>query len=363
MKYFHSYTIPLFLIICCLVTGGCNSNMRGNSVHLDIDAKPLEKISYYNFFKYCCDFTKPNKGVVRYKLINTMFNDYSKSETFMYIPDGLSLRIDSSNLLDIPVGGCLINIVYYLKDERNPSSQKQLIETQLLIRKQTGWGALNYRWNEDQKDAGLFNTSGSEAVNLTDKNGLAQQINFQIVPPAECKNCHLRGNQFFPIGIKTGNLNTDADYPTGKKNQLDHWADAGLLKHFAKESIVTYPNWRDTSVSIDQRARAYLNANCAHCHSPGGQAFASGLFLNTDNNNNLSYGMCKPPLSKGKGTCYLNYDIVPGKPSESAMVCRMASNEEGVKMPEYGRTVVDTEGLSLITSWIAHLNTDCKQAK
>jgi len=132
-----------------------------------------------------------------------------------------------------------------------------------------------------------------------------------------------------------------------------------LLKNFTKVNAAKYQNWKDTSLVLEQRVRGYLDANCAYCHNLQGPATVSGLFLNADNYNMETYGVCKLRLSGGKGTCYLKYDIVPGKPSESIIACRMASSEYGVKMPELGRTVVDNEGLSLITRWIAQMKGDC----
>jgi hypothetical protein len=132
-----------------------------------------------------------------------------------------------------------------------------------------------------------------------------------------------------------------------------------LLKNFTIANASKYPDWKDTKVAIEQRVRSYLDANCAHCHNPDGPAYVSGLFLNHDNYNMAVYGICKSPPSAGKGSCNLKYDIVPGKPAESIIVCRMAATELGIKMPQLGRTVIDNDGVALIIQWIAQLKGDC----
>src|ERR1039458_4206296 len=130
----YSYKPVLLLCFCIIVINGCNRNRTSENVQMDMNAKPFENISEYGFFKDARDFTKPNEGVMSYKMVNTMFNDFSLRENFIYVPRGHACDFDSMNLLNPPVGSCLINVVYYWKDERTPSLGRQLIETQLLMR-------------------------------------------------------------------------------------------------------------------------------------------------------------------------------------------------------------------------------------
>jgi uncharacterized repeat protein (TIGR03806 family) len=341
------------------ITSGCNQYSRKDTVIMDITSNPFERISDYKFFKDATDFTKPNNGVIPYKIVNSMFNDYAERANFFYIPEGKTLYFDTTHLLNLPPGSCLINVVYYYKDYRNHAGGRQLVETQLLMRKQTGWELLNYLWNDDQKDALLTETGEEKLITWIDKNGLETQAHYIIPNKDECKHCHWLANRVTAIGTKAGNLNLDVDYSSGRENQLDHWIKAGLIKHFAKENASKYQDWTDTSLLLEERARNYLGANCGYCHSPHGTALRSGLFLDADNYNMQSYGVCKPVISKGKATCNLKYDILPGSPAESAMVCRIASTDYGIKMPELGRTLVDTAGVSLITEWIAQLKGGC----
>jgi len=317
------------------------------------------KFSAYCFFKGANDFTKPNPGVMRYRYVNTMFNDFSQREDFIYVPPGKCFDFDSMNILNLPVGSCLINIVYYQKDERATAIQKQFIESQLLVRNATGWEARDYIWNEEQTDAELNIAGDIEPVRWIAKNGQERQVDFVIPSKNECKSCHWYADHIAPIGVSAPNLNLDVEYATGLKNQLQYWVSNGLLKNFSVSDAAKYPDWRDTTVAIDQRVRTYLNTNCAHCHNPKGPGYVSGLFLDWDNNSAALNGVCKSPPSAGKGSCNLKYDMVPGKPGESIIVCRMAATELGVKMPQLGRTIIDNEGVALIIQWIAQLKGDC----
>jgi hypothetical protein len=118
--------------------------------------------------------------------------------------------------------------------------------------------------------------------------------------------------------------------------------------------------WNDpTTGTLDQRARAYLESNCAHCHSPTGEAATTGLFLSTLETDPVSYGVCKRPVAAGPGAGGRPVDIFPGDATQSIIPFRMNSTEPSVAMPQIGRSVVDVQGLALVTDWITALPGSC----
>jgi hypothetical protein len=104
---------------------------------------------------------------------------------------------------------------------------------------------------------------------------------------------------------------------------------------------------------LESRARAYLDANCGHCHAPGRPADTSGLFLTWDETDPTRLGVMKHPVAAGRGSGDLEFDIVPGDPAASILTYRVASTDPGVMMPEVGRGLVHDEGLALLSDWIA----------
>ncbi|MES1222308.1 MAG: hypothetical protein ABUT20_42830, partial [Bacteroidota bacterium] len=104
-----------------------------------------------------------------------------------------------------------------------------------------------------------------------------------------------------------------------------------------------------------QRARAYLDINCAHCHTPGGDAYNTGLFMEYEQTDPAKLGIMKAPVSAGGGAGGLDYDIVPGDAAHSVLTYRMNSTEPGTAMPELARTVIHKEAIPLIKEWINHL--------
>jgi hypothetical protein len=116
-----------------------------------------------------------------------------------------------------------------------------------------------------------------------------------------------------------------------------------------------FVDYNDASKPLEQRALAYLDINCAHCHNPAGQAQTSGLFLDWKTTDKTAYGFMKTPVAAGRGSGGRQYDIVPGRPDQSILYYRMASTDPGVMMPEMGRKLNHAEGLKLIEEWIKSL--------
>jgi hypothetical protein len=62
-------------------------------------------------------------------------------------------------------------------------------------------------------------------------------------------------------------------------NQLAYWQKVGILKNFTSpDASPRLADWTDSiKYNFNDRARAYLDINCAHCHNPNGPAYTTGL--------------------------------------------------------------------------------------
>ena len=160
-----------------------------------------------------------------------------------------------------------------------------------------------------------------------------------------------------PIGVQIKHLNNELDYGQTTKNQLQYLGELGKLEGFeGSEAHPSLINYEDQAQALNDRAMAYLDINCAHCHSAAGPASTSGLFLTYDQRDPMKLGINKTPVAAGSGAGSFKYDIVPGKPDESILIHRMNSTQVGVAMPEIGRTTVDQPGIELIKKWIEGLD-------
>jgi hypothetical protein len=162
-----------------------------------------------------------------------------------------------------------------------------------------------------------------------------------------------------PIGPKARNLNKDYAYPDGVSNQLVRWTKEGYLEGApAPESAPRAAQWDvPESGTVEQRARAYLDSNCAHCHQPGAAAGYTGFDLRLTTTSASALGLCRSPNSAGR-VGNLVYDLVPGKPEESIVVARMESTRAKEMMPQIGRSVVHQEGVALVEQWVRGMPAD-----
>jgi uncharacterized repeat protein (TIGR03806 family) len=167
----------------------------------------------------------------------------------------------------------------------------------------------------------------------------------------QCKGCHIRNGKMAPIGPSARQLNRDIVWNGANMNQLMLWQSLNLLSgDFANAPLLA--KWDNVSAPLNDRARAYLDANCGHCHSKAGPASTSGLFLDVFEQDINRFGVNKAPVAAGRGTGNLSYDIVPGDPDHSILVFRMKTNDPGIAMPEIGREQIHKEGVALIEEWI-----------
>ncbi|MFN3996930.1 SO2930 family diheme c-type cytochrome [Algoriphagus sp.] len=316
---------------------------------------PYRRLSTYGFFTGEIKDLQPSSRVIFYKPASSLFTDYALKSRFLLIPEGEKAQIEEDDL-KLPKGSVLIKNFYYPFDYRKPEGDRRIIETRLMIHEEKGWQAYPYVWNESQTDAVLRVVGGEFEVRYIDTKGKDQVINYLIPNKNQCKSCHNKNEVMAPIGIQIKHLNYNLDPSENHSNQLDHLAQLGKLEGFnGADQHPKMVNYEDKSQALDDRAMAYLDINCSHCHSADGPASTSGLFLTYDQKDPMKLGINKTPVAAGSGAGSYKFDIVPGKPEESILIHRMNSTQVGVAMPELGRTTIDHQGLELIKAWISEL--------
>ena len=299
-------------------------------------------------------------GVLPYDLNSPLFSDYARKARFVWMPEGTSASYTEDHVLEFPIGTALIKNFLYNNDETDLNKGRRIMETRILISRGEEWEGLGYIWNEDQTDAELNLIGDIKDVAWTNEEGLYQQIDYIIPNKNQCKNCHAYDNVSKPIGPKVRNLNKDFAYSDGTMNQLEKWSSVGYLSGLPLSGDTpSVAVWDDPETyNLHERAMAYLDINCGHCHNPKGAANTSGLTLLADSEIGLPLGVYKATVSAGAGTGGNTYSIVPGKPEESIMVYRMNSNNPGAMMPEIGRRLIHSEGVDLIADWIKNMDVE-----
>jgi uncharacterized repeat protein (TIGR03806 family) len=324
----------------------------------------------------------PNAGVLPYDLVTPLFSDYAHKLRTVWMPAGQAARYSPDKSFEFPVGTILSKTFYYPRAtggknavlrtyDAEPGApaagldlaRVRLVETRLLVRRADGWTVLPYVWNADQSEAELERTGDQETLDLVDAQGHGQDFTYVVPNENQCASCHvtdLKSGEFTPLGPKARNLNRPLAYADGTENQIARWVRAGFLAGVPAGELPRAADWRDAHAPLAERARSYLDVNCAHCHQSDGTAGNTSLRLDAPGPADWSLGLCKASVAAGKGTGDRLYDIVPGKPDDSILAFRLASTEGGVMMPELGRNTVHQEGVQLIGDWIAAMPGHCR---
>lgn len=354
--------------------------------------KNADKLSDYQLFSSQCNPTeKPSARGLIYDLSVPLFTDYATKYRFVFIPEGKKAtyvsgenttieNTDTGNIvtnyvddgtLDFPVGTVIVKTFSLPKDTSDRGfSKEKLIETRLLIHRDSGWIGLPYVWNADQTEA-MFDDNGELFRNsqITHKE---QMYTFTYGVPdfSKCAICHSSGEDVLPIGPKVRYLNMDFDYGDAVENQLERWISKGLLDSSGlpdvadREKVAKFNDDVDLDniqpEDLNSYGKSWLDINCAHCHSPGGKASNTSISMEYTRpiSDRTGHGICADPVS-GAGSGY-QYNIDPGKPETSLLVYRMSTQDSGDRMPPIGRALVHQEGLELVKKWITSLEGTCK---
>ncbi|WP_146346606.1 SO2930 family diheme c-type cytochrome [Falsiphaeobacter marinintestinus] len=318
------------LLAACLALLATGASADVNDAAI-LAPKPPRLLSEFGFFEDMATMSA-TAALAPYDITSPLFTDHADKSRWIYAPGPAHYQTDS--VLDFPVGSALIKTFHY-------GAQK--VETRVLLHQEDGWTAYPYVWNDEGTEAKL-KIAGKDLVIATQFG----TINYRVPNFNQCKACHVDGaKDFRPIGPKVRNLNMG--------DQLARLVQHGVLDRTEPDAPVT-PDYRDASLALDTRARAYLDANCGHCHAPGLPADTSGLYLNWEEDRAVHLGIDKPPVAAGRGSGGLHVDIAPGDPDGSILLYRMISEDPGVMMPEIGRSVIDTDGVDLIRAWIRSLD-------
>jgi uncharacterized repeat protein (TIGR03806 family) len=335
---------------------GCGSPPAGQ-VPVPAEEEPPAVLSAYGLFRGDGSTQEPADGVVPYDVNTPLFSDYAAKYRFVRLPPGTPARYRDPEAFDFPVGTVLVKTFAYPHDLRDPGRGRRLVETRLLVHKADGWVGLPYVWNDGQTEATLRLAGATREVRWVHSDGRDRSLRYVVPNANQCLGCHENDKVLRPIGPTARSLSRLHDYPGGAENQLAHWSRAGLLEGAPPPGQAPrLAVWDDPSTGgVEERARAWLEMNCAHCHNPAGPARTSGLDLRASQGDLARVGLWKTPVAAGRGSGGRWYDIVPGKPDASILVYRVGSTEPGVMMPEPGRRLVDEEGLALVRAWVAAL--------
>jgi putative heme-binding domain-containing protein len=319
---------------------------------------------------------QPAPGVIPYSVIAPQWCDGMTKERFLALPGQAQIEFEAV-IYPQPAPGAppgwkfpddtvLAETLYLETEAGNPASRRR-IETRLSHgQKLTGteevgdqyWQGYTYIWNDEQTDAVLLEDAQGQDRTFTIRDpkapGGKRQQTWHFPSRTECIVCHNMAAKY-SLGLQTLQANMDHDYAGVVANQLRTFEHIGLFTRplpAPPEELPRLVDYRDASQNLNLRARAYLHANCSHCHRKWGGGNAEFQLLATVELGETGTLGVRP----GQGTFNIpNARILaPSDPYRSALFYRISTVGPG-RMPRIGSNVVDEAGVKLIHDWIAEL--------
>jgi uncharacterized repeat protein (TIGR03806 family) len=296
----------------------------------------------------------PAPGVIPYSINAEPWADHAVAERLVAVPNELSIN-PAGAAWSFPKDSVFAKTLSLDMQRGNPSSRRR-VETQILHFDGADWQTYSYQWNDEQSDASLLDAAGVERTfDIVDANaaGGKRQQTWRFSGRAECQRCHNKWSGF-ALGFITPQLNKDHDYNGSSASQLDTLAHIKVFEQpLPTEKRPRLADPRDSSADQDSRARAYLHANCSHCHRQhAGGAVFSMMHFELPLEKTAMLGL-RP--TQGTFGIHAAQVIAPGDPFRSVLLYRMAKLGGG-RMPHIGSTEVDREGVELIYDWVRQLS-------
>jgi hypothetical protein len=238
----------------------------------------------------------------------------------------------------------LVKTFFYPADARDPTSSERLIETRFLVKQQTGLQAATYLWNDAQTDAFASGGDLDLPTAWIDEEGLARNDHFHVPGTGQCMTCH--EDRF--LGLRTRQMDRPGTFSDGTTNQIEHLVAAGVLDALPpKRGGLPDPLG---GAPLPNRAHAYLDANCSHCHAPDGQAAGTKVYFDLDDL------IAAPPICRHTNEIDgADHVIFPGDPTRSEFLQRMRSADAFNRMPRGPSHIPDRKGLAVLDAWVTSL--------
>lgn len=291
----------------------------------------------------------PAAGLVPYEINATLWSDGASKKRWIRLPAGQHATLGDDGKLSYPVGTAFIK-QFDLPETVNPVGRSRRLETRVLVVGEDKTYGVTYRWNPEGTDAFLVTEPTDEVF----QDDAAKQSRTWHFPSfSECWSCHREANRV--IGFTARQVQfIRAD---GSK-QIDALVQAGV---FTQETIAKLPaplaRPSDTTASLEERAMAYLSANCSSCHHEGASYLGGEqTWIATPGVALASRGLVGAPHHNWPMARAFNLSgaplVDPGKPENSILLARIKSTNLDLQMPPLARSVVDPDGAALIEQWI-----------
>ena len=295
----------------------------------------------------------PSAGLIPYELNVAFWSDGADKSRWIAVPKG-TIAFSPAGEWRFPPGTLFVKNFDLRVDAANPGRTRRL-ETRLLVCDSSGgvYGAV-YKWRADGSDADLLPGSRTEDIAVTSANGEAHLQTWYYPSREDCLTCH-NAKAGGVLGVNTRQMNRPFTYAGGvSDNQLRTWNHMGLfnaaVKDAALPSFAVLAPASDASRTLEDRARSYLDANCAQCHRPGGTVANFDARYDTPL---ADQALIDGPVLIDQG---IEHPRVISPHDIWRSIAYMRMNTLGdIKMPPLARETIDEAGVQLLHDWINSL--------
>jgi hypothetical protein len=208
----------------------------------------------------------PKPELVYYDVAAALWADNAEKERWILLPEGEQAVFDAGEDWQFPLGTIIVKRFAFPLDFGDPNSPTRELETRLLVYEDEvkGWTPLTYVRDEALGDSVLEIAGKRIPVQYVDALGAAQTEDYLVPNSNQCGNCHERSDRITFLGPFTQQLNRVVDVDGSPRDQLAYLAERGLFSSSIPASE-TLPAFADPfgDGPLEDRARAYLHANCS----------------------------------------------------------------------------------------------------
>jgi uncharacterized repeat protein (TIGR03806 family) len=295
----------------------------------------------------------PSDGLIPYDLVVPFWSDGAEKHRWISVPKG-KIKFSPAGEWSFPEGTVFVK-TFELPTDAQDLSVKRRLETRLLMCGSGGavYGVV-YKWRPDLSDADLLPDGLKENIPIRGAQGEIHQQTWDYPSRKDCLTCHTVSAGGV-LGVKTRQMNHDFTYPSGiTDNELRAWNHIALFEPgFRDDDVRTFPRLApsdDASLSLADRARSYLDANCSQCHRPGGTVADFDARYDTppakqelvDGPVLIDQGIDRPRI------------ISPHDIWRSILYMRINTVGD-IRMPPLDRETIDVKGVDLMHQWIESL--------
>lgn len=365
----------------------------------------------------------PAPGVIPFLINAEMWADHALAERFVALPENSFIQTGATNVWlyqsknewRYPTNAVLAKTLFLQTEQDNTKSLRR-VETQVLHYDGLDWHAYTYRWNDDESEAFLVDAAGDDRIfevkDPAEPGGIRKQA-WRFHGRAECLRCHnpwmnyalaftapqlnrpVQYQSNHPVCASLPILTKPAPWPNDAVTEVNQLRTFSRLGFFdqplderarpkfndpyetgvdseetaqpAASSPTQLPQPQDRedlraarSAKLEERARAWLHVNCAHCHREGaGGSVVTHLDYDTKLADMKAIGRLPSQGTLGLTGAHV---ITPGDPYSSVLYYRILTTGQG-RMPHIGSQLVDTTGAKLIHDWIAQLPEELSEDK